>query len=397
MAEGAQRRISHSTSEVTWGTSPGGNFHIDRALAGAVGIVNRSQLMSEEFRSDRAIAAIRLGAKKARFTLPFELSYGSQEDLFYSGLCSQLAAAGSAITGLTTTVVAGTTNTMAATGIGGTGGTLVSVGDWVKVSGFTGGYTSNNGWFRVTARSADLITLGEAKDTSGTSVLTACSAQPNISVQRMAYWQSGTSAFSYTYEEAYTDINAYIAYNGMMVNRLSLNVTPDQIIKGSAEMLGKCVTGPAGTTYGGTPVAATTTEPMDANASTAAFRIDGTPVAICTALDLTLDNGMEDLWAVLQAAPYSIMKGRSRLSGNATLMLTGYSYLTKYLAETTVALGIRFMDPTGTNGYALDIPNVKFMVEGRDVAENNVLQRLQWHALRDSTLGLVNCRLHKLS
>ena len=397
MAAGSQRRISHA-KESAWGVPIGTAFQIDRALAGAGGGVERSQWMSDEMRSDRAVADMRLGVKRPSFSLPFELSYGTQEDELESALNGTWAAAGTPITGLSTTVVAGSTNTMSATGIGGTGGSLISAGDYVKVSGFTGGYTANNGYFRVTTAASGVLTLAEAKTATGTSALTACTSQTGITVTRMGSLATSTVEHSLAFEEAFLDINVFAEYLGMVAKSMSLNIPTDGIIKGSFDFLGHSLVGPAGTTYTGSTVAATTTTPMDGASAGMILRVDGTPSAIVTSFGANLDNGAEHKTAAFQTVPQRVAVGRSKLSGSLGLYFNASTYWTRYLNETALSIGAVLMDSAGLTGYAIDIPAVKLTSFPKpNVQENDITADLQWQAIRDTVTGLVNWKWHKLA
>jgi hypothetical protein len=84
MAQGAQRQILY-IAESAWGTTPGTpSMKVLRNTGGAGIAQSRSQLLSEEMRSDRQIASMRLGTKKASLDVPIELSYGSYDDIFES-------------------------------------------------------------------------------------------------------------------------------------------------------------------------------------------------------------------------------------------------------------------------------------------------------------------------
>jgi hypothetical protein len=394
MAEGSRRQFSY-VKEGSFGVDPGGNYQIVRALEGAGFNLDRTQLMSQEYRSDRAISTTRLGAKRLRFPLPFELSYGSHEDFIESAMCNAWVAAGSASDAMEVTVVAGTTNTMAGTGIG----TGIVAGDWVKMAGFVTTLLGNNGWYKVTAAAANLLTFGEAVTTAGASTLTAGTSGATVTRTKMSAIVSGTTDKSLVMEHAQLDIPLYYQLLGCMAGSMSLSIRPDSIVTGSFDMMCKelASTSPRGTTYAGTAVAATTTEPMDANTATAALKIDGTPVAIVTGLDLNLNNNLAEFWPVFQTTPYKFGKGRSNLSGSMSLYLLSDTYWAKYLAETNVALSIQLMNPAGTNGYVIDIPSVEITSLRDQATENNVVSNINWQALYNSTYSYVNMKIAKLS
>lgn len=397
IAAGNSRQISH-VKEVTPGTDPGTPYTVDRFLAGARLYNEQDEIKSAEMTADRSVAPGANGSKHAKFTGPFELSFASHEDYIESAMCAGWTAAGTAISGLTTTVVAGTTNTMGATGIGGSSGSLVSVGDWVKVSGFTGANIGNNGFYRVTARTADLLTFGEAKNAAGTSVLTACSAVADIVVQRMGYIAAGSTAKALSIESAQTDVSVFERVLGMHMNRMSLSIRQGAIITGSFEGVGLALAKPAATKYRtGTDVAAATGAPMTGNASKSYIWMDGAVVAVVTGLDLNLQNGMEDLVGVFQESAYGVLMGRSDLSGSITIAFTDSATLAKAFDGTRVVLRFQMMDPLGTSGYAVDIPVVKLALPSEDRQENKVFHTYNWQAEKDPTTGLINMKISKLA
>jgi hypothetical protein len=397
VASGSMRQIAH-VKEVSVGTDPATAYTVDRFLAAASLSNDIDSLASSEMRSDRGVGRGVLGARHCKGSFPFELSYGTYDDWLESALCSAWVAAGTAVTGQSVTVVAGTTNTMAATAIG----TGLAVGDWIKVSGFTGAYVANNGFFRVTAQATALITLGEAVDASGASRLVAASAQTAISVQKMAYLAAGSSKKSLSVESANTDISMFQRALGFMVNKLSLSFKLSALITGTFEGIGFSLPAPAGTKYRtGTDVAASTTIPIPSyNASSFLF-VDGVPAAICTSLDIALDNGMEELLGIFQTSLYDILMGRSKMTGSMTIALTSSAMLAKVLANTHIALRIQVIDATGAQGYAIDIPNIRLDAPSEDVAENKITQTFTWSAEPDSTAGtlaagVVNCKISRL-
>lgn len=86
MAEGSRRQLAYVV-ETTWGTTPATpSLKLLRNTGGAGINLARSAINSAEFRSDRAIPSMRLGAKKVDLTVPFEFSYGSFDDFLEAAL-----------------------------------------------------------------------------------------------------------------------------------------------------------------------------------------------------------------------------------------------------------------------------------------------------------------------
>jgi hypothetical protein len=400
MAEGARRRICHVT-ESAWGTASGTAFQIDNVPLGPGLKLGRSVLQSSVIRSDRGVGRPRLGAKRGTFNLPFELAYCQAfEDHLASAMCAAMTAAGTATAGITTTVVAGSTNTMAGTGVGGTGGSAIAAGDWVKVSGFASGNVGNNGFWRCTTRGADLLTFAEAKDTAGASQLTACSSQSNIVFQKMGAWSTGSTVKSNDIEEAQLDLATplYRHMPGAVVNTFGMSIVPDQIIKGNFGYIGKPVVGPATSTYTASTTAASSAYPIMANDVLGALRIDGTPVAILTGMELGLDNGADPKLGAFQLDPYRIALGVSALSGSLSLMWIDATYWTKYAAETRIALGLKLPgDATCATGYAVDIPSVFLSDLTDEPSASETIIKIPFLVEPDSTTGLINWKWNKLA
>lgn len=86
IAVGSRRQLIY-VAESTWGTTP--TTPVCKVLrnTGGDGIqLNRDTLQSNEMRSDRAVADVKQGNKKPSFTVPFEFSASSYDDLLESAL-----------------------------------------------------------------------------------------------------------------------------------------------------------------------------------------------------------------------------------------------------------------------------------------------------------------------
>ena len=86
IAAGSRRRLAY-IPEVTWGTTPATpTLQILRNTGGAGIQMERNAQQSNEMRSDRAIADVRMGIQRASLDVPFELSYGTYDDLLEAAL-----------------------------------------------------------------------------------------------------------------------------------------------------------------------------------------------------------------------------------------------------------------------------------------------------------------------
>jgi len=391
MANGNALRIAH-VKESSWGTPSGTTYNVDRFLGGASIDINRSSFVSQEFRTDRGIANSKLGVKKISAKLPFEFGYGSYDDYIESMMCDAWQDADTPKTNLTATVVAGATNTIEAIDIH----TGIYAGDWVKVSGFTGSYENNNGYWKVTAVTTDVLTLGEAKDASGNSMLIDCTNQAGISVTRVGYIKTGTTLKSLTLEEGYTDINVYNNILGCAVDSFDLSMAPDSIVSGNFNLIGKGIDGssPKNTQYGSSYIPADTNDKIDTYSGF--LRVDGQVVGVVTSANLSLQNGLEAMYPIFQTDAYRIGIGRSNLSGSISLYLLDDTYFVKYLNEAPLALSLTLLEADGARGYSIDIPKVSITGLSKNVTENNIVLTIPFQAVVDDASGLVNWRWNRL-
>jgi len=387
-AAGNRNRLSYAV-ESNWGVDPAGNYNILRKLGDAGITLDRSQLRTAEWNDRRAVTGFRLGNKNVGVNVPFELSYATYDDLVASAFFSDWVAAGAANASLTVTVVAGSTRTMGATGIG----TGIAIGDWVKIAGFAPALTANNGYYKVTGRTADLLTFASA-----TNMVAGTSAGATVSSQKMGYIIPGTTRKSLSFCESQIDITTYTQALGAIADSMSLSVQPDAIITGAFGFLAKTFTGPQATTFGGTEVAANTNEIMQSNDAYTKMWLDNaaTPSCAITAWDFALANGGARIMPVFCDSPNVITADDAVFTGNLTMLWEDYTMLTKYLAETSIALTSRLLDLNGLSGYAIEFPKVKLTGHAPQRGKSNTLISMPWSALEDSSTTHVGCKIWRL-
>ena len=389
MGAGTQNRLAYAP-ESAWGTTTGTAYTVVRKLAGSSCTIERSQLQTAEFNSRRAVTGMRLGTKRARVALPFELFYAGGgaanqkqfEDFLASWMFSTWVAAGSAASAQTLTIgtLAATTDFTFGTSIA-----TVVAGDWVKITGCS--TAANNGYYKVISVSSLVLTLA----TPNFANMTTGSMGAAVVLQRMGYIIPGTTAKSWTFEESQLDSATYKKVTGAIANTLNLSLTPDAIITGDFGFFGKDMS-VANTVYSVTNPAAQTNSVMTANDTLTYLMADNAGVAVATSLSLSCTNNAEDLFPIGSITPYSINAGDSQVSGTMDLYLTDYNYWNKYLNETALSLSIKLMDPdlTSTNplvqvGYAIDLPNIKITNLTENKTKTNVVQSVPFMALENTT------------
>lgn len=85
MSEGSRRRLAFVT-EVTPGTTPDTGWKVLRSTGGASIVDARQAINSAEYRQDRGVGTPRLGNSTPQMNIPFELSFGTYDELLESAL-----------------------------------------------------------------------------------------------------------------------------------------------------------------------------------------------------------------------------------------------------------------------------------------------------------------------
>ena len=103
--------------------------------------------------------------------------------------------------------------------------------------------------------------------------------------------------------------------------------------------------------------AESTTAPFDS--FTGAITEGGSAIAIITALELNIDNGMEALYVVGSSDTLLPSIGKSMVTGSVTAYFENTTLMDKFVNETTSALQFTLTDALG-NDYIVLLPKVKY-------------------------------------
>lgn len=203
--------------------------------------------------------------------------------------------------------------------------------------------------------------------------------------------QIGTSPQYLSIEDGALDIGKYRMGIDMLVNQMSVSIkaTDTEPISVTFDLVGTDVAAPAGSSSGGTPVAASTNSPFDQfngalydNAAES-----GSEVAVVTGLDFQVANSVQPAFVIGQRTPAFLEYGRGVVSGTLTAYYTDEVWLNRFLNETESVLVMNVTDPD-SNVMEFRFPRVKFNGGKVPVAnEQSRIITLPFVALRDSSLG----------
>ncbi len=169
--------------------------------------------------------------------------------------------------------------------------------------------------------------------------------------------KAGTTRRSYTVERHHQDIGKYLRSTGCQFNTMSLSVAPNSMVTGSFGIIGSGFT-TSGSALGSSSYSAeSTTAPFDSFSGS--IKEGGSAIAIITALELNIDNGMEALYVVGSADTLLPSIGKSSVTGSVTAYFENTTLLDKFVAETTSSIEFTLTDAAG-NDYIVLLPKVKY-------------------------------------
>ena len=168
---------------------------------------------------------------------------------------------------------------------------------------------------------------------------------------------AGTTRRSFTVERHHQDIGKFLRSTGCQFNTMSLSVAPNSMVTGSFGVIGSGFSSSGTALTNATYSAESTTAPFDS--FTGAITEGGSSIAIITALELNIDNGMEALYVVGSSDTLLPSIGKSMVTGSVTAYFEDTVLMDKFVNETTSALQFTLTDALG-NDYIVLLPKVKY-------------------------------------
>lgn len=324
---------------------------------------------SEEIRSDRLATGSTRTDMNVDGGFNFELS-GKEYDPFLANLLGQAGFThygtlglgtvfGMATTASTITADLAPTTTSAFTTLG--------LGAWFKVVPPVAASTAikdyfADKWFKthaVTAATATVITL-DASTPIAAPGLIANTAGYRLSASSIS---NGSTFGSFTTQYAMTDINQFLAFTGMQVNTMDLNLDVGSIVKGSFGFIGRGHTINPATVMPGAAIASQSLEVMNSVADVGAIYEGGNSILGATSfiksLKLNINNNARGQKAIGVFGNAGVGLGELALSGTLEVYMEDAAYYSKWLNGTNTSLAVGVADSAG-NGYLLEFDKVTY-------------------------------------
>jgi len=350
----ANRTVLRYYEEATWGEITGNPKMTNLRETGESLKGTKQTEVSEEIRSDRQIPGIIRTGIGAEGDLNFEYSYASYHDFLRALLMA--AAWSSAVTVATAAQV----DVTAATGTfthATAWDTAPTVGQWVRVSGYTGAYVANNGYYKIATSAAGTFTVSN-KDN-----LVDAAGQTGITIKQGAQIVNGVTPVSFSIEREHEDLtNIFELYRGMMPESMSLDIPVDGRITGSFSFMGKDEQALSATSGDGSSTAANENDIVSAANDIQFINVDHGSVCLMSG-SIEVTNNLRPIRCAGELANHAIGTGRFGVTGDLELLFEDHTQKDKYLAHTEAGMAIAIEDAMTSgvlglgNGTLFEIPS----------------------------------------
>lgn len=197
--------------------------------------------------------------------------------------------------------------------------------------------------------------------------------------------KAGTTRRSFTIERKFADLSTpeWHRYTGCEFNTFALSVSPNAIVSATFGVIGKGLALATSAIVGSTYASPSAVQPFDS--FTGSIQEGGSPIAIVTSIEFTLENGLEPLFSVGSKTTNRPSIGKSRLTGTMTTYFESKTLYEKFINETSSSILLELIDLDG-NTYDFDFSNVKYNSGQPDVSgEGAVTVSMDFIALYDAT------------
>lgn len=335
---------------------------------------NTNTTASEAMRADRNIPDIIRTGVAAQGSLNGEFSFGAF-DQFIEGLLQSTFATD---LGISADTISAAASDNSLNGSGGSEFSGVTVGQWVKIAGFS--TAGNNGYAKVVTKTNSKLTL------SGLT-LTDESAGNTVTVGGQLM-RNGVTGASFTIEKQFTDVSEFHAFLGMRVSTMSLTIPTSDRITCSFDFMGKDATSASSTAGSTTATAATQNQVLNSVDHVKNVRFNDNAAAgfDIAQMSLTISNNLRAQPAVGNLAAIGVGSGQFQVTGTLQAYFADQALYEDYLNFAERDISFRLEDSDG-NAYVFTIPAFKF-TEGDVLAGGNnqdVYAQMSFSAKLDST------------
>jgi len=359
-SQGSRSGLSY-VAESSFGVTPGSPALVQLPYNTHSLEMTKDRVTGNDIQPDRMLRVDRHGNRQAGGDIVVDLRKADYDPLLESAFMSTFADSATIAT-LTATGSAGVATLTFATQ------TIppFPVGSAITVAGVTpSGY---NGTYTVTACTATSVSYANA--TTGSQTVAGTIKNRALKI--------GSTAKSFTIEDAAADIAQFRLFTGMTVNTVAISIKPNAMIAATFSMIGKDMA-ISGTSVDPTKDASSTNQPFDSYSGAMAIGNASatgglTSVAIITGIDFSVTNSLAPTFVVGSATTPQLEFGMATVEGTITAYFEDASLINRFVNETTSAFQVTVNDPSGASNYTFHFPRVK--INGASVPVDNPTSRI---------------------
>lgn len=384
LARGTAKTVSYK-KETAWGTLAGatGGKQLRRVTANFN--LAKETYESNEIRTDRQVADFRHGVRSAEGSLNGELSSASYAD-FMAAILAKSFAAKTDLSGMSITISgAGPTYTVTR-GAGSFLTDAVRVGMVVRLTGSFNAANANKNLL-VTAVTALELTVVVLNGTALVAEGPIASAGMSFPGKNTLVPKTGHTDDSFTIEEWFSDIAQSEVYTGMKVGSMNVQLPASGLATVDFSFTGKDLASKGTTQYFTSPTAQGSDGIYAAVNGAVLFK--GSPVAVITSADFSVERAMENAQVVGSNSIADIFSGRIRATGNLSVYFTDDVFRNAFDAETPVSLVFSFTEGSdaAADFVSFVMPKVKLGSFTKEDGELGITASTSFTALLNDVTG----------
>ena len=252
------------------------------------------------------------------------------------------------------------------------------------------GETTTYGVYTITGLTNDVITVAEPVATnanSGSLVVTIKGSHlrnPGV--------LSDIKKRSFTIEESFTDVGAFLVFKGQRVGSFSKSVSAGEPLSCTFTLSGKDVVPDTTTTLNAapyTPIGSTVTQALNATVNVGEVRKDG--VALTTGIqsfELNGEAGLREQPGIGSKFPIGIGLGRFNITGSFDAYFETLELFNIFLDHTTMAFSYDLQDNDG-NFMTFTLPAIKITSDpiAPSGVDTDITESIEFAAQRDPVLN----------
>lgn len=388
ITKGVNKRLAYK-KESSWGVLAGAASAKYLRRVTADFNLKKETYESAEIRNDYQVSDFRHGVRSAEGSLSGELSPGSYADFMASVVAKDFAAGVVIATLSLTFAVSGVFYTVTR-GSGSWISDLVNVGDVCAITAGAVNAANLNNNFLVCSMSATVLTVIALSATAIVAEGPIASCSLTVRGKKTQAPLTGHTDDSYTVEEFYTDIAQSEVYTGMKVGSMAVKLPATGLVTTDFSFMGQNLTQTSTSQYFTSPTAAGTTG-IFASVS-GALVVNGTPVALITSMDFTVERSLEPAKVVGSNFAAAMFTGRIRCNGNMSVYYQDAVFRDYFNNESLVTIVVALSTDSSKTAdvVSFTFPKVKVGSATKKDGENGIVQDHSFVALLNSvtTLGL---------